>query len=199
MTENTGYAAYLMFNAIKLHFTSNYDYFQYNAKLRLTQDTFMKNNAKYSYYKLSRKYSLDEMRNIFVANFVYRDCKWIGDMLTSEGEECFRKWQKIDQSLSYRFKTDIEELIGDDPNEMLKVKDGQHPKLLTSTMSGDTAIETLVILNDIMNFFPMWKKRITDDVIWPSWERKIVKYTPFVTYDKPKFKTILKDAISEYA
>ena len=199
MSDNTGFAAYTMFNAIKLHFTSNYDYFKYRAKTNVTQDTFMKNSAKYSYYKISRKYSSDEMRNLFVSNFVYRDCQWIGDILSEDGEDCFRKWQKVNQSFTYKFKSDIEDLIGDHPNEMLRVVDGQHPLLLRKVMAGDIAIETLVILNDIMNFFPMWSKKIQDDIIWPAWKRKIEKYTPFVEYDKQKFKTILKDAISEYA
>ena len=52
-------------------------------------------------------------------------------------------------------------------------------------------------MDDIMNFLPMWKKKILDDVVWPIWYRKIVKYKPFIHYDKQKFKQILKDKIKE--
>jgi hypothetical protein len=46
-----------------------------------------------------------------------------------------------------------------------------------------------------MGFFPMWEKKITDDVIWPNWKMKIEKYTPFIIYDKAKFKDILKEGV----
>jgi hypothetical protein len=55
------------------------------------------------------------------------------------------------------------------------------------------------ILNDIMNFLPMWSKKITDDVVWPTYKRKIEKYTPFIVYDKEKFKESLKESLKEYA
>ena len=45
----------------------------------------------------------------------------------------------------------------------------------------------------------MWKKKILDDVVWPIWYRKIVKYKPFISYDKAKFKNTLKELYKEYA
>ena len=80
---------------------------------------------------------------------------------------------------------------------MLVVTDGQYPILLKEVMHSNIAVETLVILNDIMNFFPMWDKKIADTIVWPSMRRKFVKYTPFIDYDKPKYVEILKNLISE--
>jgi hypothetical protein len=81
----------------------------------------------------------------------------------------------------------------------LKVEDGQYPILLQAVMTQDVSIETVAIMNDMMNFFPMWEKKINDDIIWPSWKMKIEKYTPFINYDKTKFTNILKEALEEYA
>jgi hypothetical protein len=64
-------------------------------------------------------------------------------------------------------------------------------------MQNEVTIETVVILNDMMNFFPMWEKKITDDIIWPNWKLRLQKYSPFLIYDKPKFKAILKEKINE--
>ena len=112
----------------------------------------------------------------------------------------YKKWQKTNQSLSYVFENDVLGLIGNDaPEKMLTVIDGQHPVLLSEVMGGTIAVETMVILNDIMNFFPMWNRKISDDIIWPNWCLKCEKYTPFVTYDKVKFKNILKEVIAEHA
>lgn len=200
MIDNTGYAAFAMYNSLKLHFTSkSYDYFKYHGKTNVSSVTFLKRKDKYTFYKLSRKYSLDELRDFYVANFLEGD-KWVGDML-KDGEEIYKKWQKTQQSLTYTFENDIIYLLsnGASPDEMLEVKPNGYPTLMRVTQLKQVSLETLVILNDIMNFFPMWNKKIDDDIIWPDFKMKCEKYTPFLNYDKVKFKEILKEKIKEYA
>lgn len=200
--EGSGFSAFAMFNAIKLHFTTDsYDYFRYHGKSNVTADNFSNRKDKYSFYKLSRKYRLEDLKNFYVANLLEKDVNWIGDINNLEGEETYKKWQKRTQSLTYRFEQDIIGLLNDtqSPNEMLVVEDGQYPILLKEVMHSNIAVETLVILNDIMNFFPMWDKKIADTIVWPSMRRKFVKYTPFIDYDKPKFTAILKECLKEYA
>jgi len=202
MNETTGFEAYKLYSALKLHFTStSYDFIKYGGKTNVSQDSFLRNKSKYSFYKLSRKYSMEELKNFYIANFVYGDSSWVGEMTGPNGEEVYKKWQKINQSLTYRFENDLGNMLNelDYADEMLKPINGQHPYLLREVMSGSIAVETLVILNDIMNFFPIWDKKISDDVIWPNWKMKVEKYTPFIQYDKVKFKSILKEAISEHA
>ena len=201
MNDGTGFAAFALYNALKTHFTSSsYDYFKYHGKTNVSKDTFMKRKDKYQFYKLSRKYSLVELKDFFVANFIYGSSTWVGEMTGPDGEDVYKKWQKTTQSLTYIFNDDILSLIGDEsPDKMLKVSDGQYPVLMNQVMSGSIKVETLVILNDIMNFFPMWNKKINDDLIWPNFRLKCEKYTPFVIYDKVKFKNILREAISEHA
>jgi hypothetical protein len=199
MNEGTGFAAFALYNALKLHFTSSsYDFFKYHGKTNVSKDTFMRRKDKYSFYKLSRKYSLDELRNFFVANFVYGDSTWVGEMTGPNGEDVYKKWQKISQSLTYNFESDIVRILeqANTPDELMKVRSGAYPTLLVGAMQNSISIETLVILNDMMNFFSMWDKKISDDIIWPSWKLKCEKYAPFITYDKVKFKNILKEAIT---
>ena len=200
MTENTGYAAFAMYNSLKLHFTSkSYDYFKYHGKTNVSSVTFLKRKDKYTFYKLSRKYSFDELRDFYVANFLEGD-KWVGDMV-KEGEEVYKKWQKTQQSLTYTFENDIIYLLsnGGSPDEMLEVKPNGYPILMRMTQLKQVSLETLVILNDLLKFFPMWTKKIDDDILWPDFKMKCEKYTPFLNYDKVKFKEILKEKIKEYA
>jgi hypothetical protein len=200
--EGSGFSAFALWNALRLHFTSDsYDYFKYNGKTNVSKSSFMNRKDKYHFYKLSRKYSIEELRSFYIANFLVKEVAWVGDLIGPEGEENYRKWQKRNQSLTYRFEQDIIGLFNalPSPEEMLKVNDGQHPVLLEEVMQDTITIETMVILNDIMNFFPMWHKKINDTIVWPSWERKCLKYTPFVEYDKAKFKAILKESLEEHA
>jgi len=197
--ERNGYSAFALYNALKLHFSSpSYDYFKYHGTTNISENSFMKRKDKYSFYKLSRKYNLEQLKNFYIANIIETDIKWIGDIMGPEGEENFKKWQKRNESLTYRFEQDII-LLFESSGNFLHVDNGSHPYLLTCMLQGDIMIETVAILNDLMGFFPMWERKIQDDIIWPNWKLKIEKYTPFLNYDKPKLKSILKDNIHENA
>jgi len=198
MNDGTGFAAYALYNALKLHFTSNsYDYFKYHGKTSVSKNTFSTKKERFSFYKLSRKYSIEELKNFYVSNFIVGKGNWARELLTPEAEDNYKRWQKITQSLTYTFENDIMLLLDKvkTPNELLSVSSGDYPMLLKATMQEDISLETLVILNDIMKFFVMWNEKIEDDIIWPNFRMKCEKYSPFLSYDKKKFKTILKDKI----
>lgn len=200
--EGSGFSAYALYNAIKLHFTSDsYDYFKYGGKTNVSKDNFATRKDKYTFYKLSRNYNLQDLRDFYISNFLVKNVNWIGDISNAEGEENYKKWQKRNQSLTYLFEQDIIGLLNatQSPPEMLVVENGQYPLLLKEVMQGTINIETMIILNDIMNFFPMWSKKISDTIVWPEYEKKCLRYAPFINYDKPKFVNILKESIKDYA
>lgn len=191
MSENGGYAVYMMYQSLRLHFISDsYDYFKYNGKTNTTKESFLTHKNKYSFYKLSRKYSLEDCRDFLVSNFVRQDFHWVGELLTPEAEDNYTNWLKTKQSLTYTFENDITYLF-DHHKDFISVKSAS-PKLYDELLRHKVTLETVVILNDLMNFLPMWEKKIDDDIIWPTWKRKIRKYTPFVVYDKIKFRDIVR-------
>jgi hypothetical protein len=197
----TGYETFELYQALKLHFTSDsYDYFKYNGKSNVSVTSFENRKDKYHFYKLSRKYpNKEEMINFIVANFVEDDKSWVGNLLSEDAAQNYRKRQKVIQSLSYTFENDCNKLFGDckNPNDLIKVLNGDYPVLLKNILHKDAEIETLCILNDILGFFPMWTKMITDNIRWPEFRRKIVKYTSFVPRNSVKCKLILKKVIDE--
>lgn len=202
MIENSGFAAFALWNALKLHFTSDsYDYFKYHGKTNVSKQTFANRKDKYSFYRLSRKFGLTELKDFYIANFLVEDAKWVGDITGPNGEDNYRKWQKRQQSLTYTFESDIIKLLDrvESPNDLLLVKSNEFPLLMQCSQQGDIALETLIILDDLMNFFPMWEKEIYDDIVWPNFKMKCMKYKPFLQYDKEKFKQILKEKIKENA
>jgi hypothetical protein len=207
MSENTGFAAYSMFHALKLHFTSdNYDYFKYHGRTNVSKQTFANRKDKYSFYKLSRKYDLNELRDFYVANFVSEDIQWVGDLSGSNGEENYAKWQKTQQSLTYNLESDTIYLFDSvdgaefwSMDDYFKPIDGGWPMLITKLMHNKIKLETVCVLVDILGCMPRWEKQITEDIIWPAYHRTIKKYTPFIQYDKEKFKKFLKEKIKEYA
>lgn len=197
----SGFAAYAMYNALRLHFTSDYDYHKYHGKTNVSKTTFMQRKDKFYFYRISRKYSLNELKDFYVANFVSRDIQWANDLLNEEAEQIFKDWKKRNQSLTYTFGEDLYKLLKNEetPDSTIEVVQGQHPKLLRMVMQGDICLESLIIMNDIMGFFGMWSQHIDDDIIWPNLKMKCEKYSSFLFYDKNKYKLIIKEAVQEYA
>ena len=92
LIEGEGFAAYAIYNSLHLHFTSkSYDYFKYNGKTNVSKDTFLKRKDKYKFHKFARKYSLDELRDFFVANFIEGNVNWVGELDSEEGETNYKK------------------------------------------------------------------------------------------------------------
>mgnify|MGYP003330695637 FL=1 len=206
MTDSNGFAAFALYNALKLHFTSDsYDFIKYHGKTNVSTQTFMKRKDKYSFYKLSRKYNLEELKHFYIANFINGNGDWVGDMTGPEGEEHYKKWQKTNQALTNTFDNDIIYLLDKvDGAEFWSFDDyfkpisGGWPNIITKLMKHELALESVCLLVEIANIMPMWEKEITDDILWPTWHRLIKKYTPFIQYDKEKVLHILKKRIREY-
>jgi hypothetical protein len=141
----------------------------------------------------------DELIMFIVANFVQNENIWVGDLLTEESETIYRQRQKVIQSLSYIFENDCRKLFDniDNPNEFLKVTNGEYPVLMTKTLQRDIEIETLCIMNKILGFMPNWNNKIEDTIRWPLFYRKVIKFSEFLPKDVSKFKFILKKVIDE--
>jgi len=196
----TGYDTYILYNAIRLHFTSDkFDFFKYNGKVKTTPEQFENRKDKYHFYKLSRKHTdKDDMLHFIVYNFIEKDSIWVGDLLTEEANKRYLKHKKVLQSLSYFFESDCKRLFEDisNPNDLIKTN-GDYPKLLTMTLQHDIAIETFCLLNTILNFVPEWDNKIQDNIRWPEFKRKVQKFAAFLPRDVVRYKMLLKKIIGE--
>jgi len=197
----TGYEAFCLYSSLKLHFTQeSYDYFKYGGKSRTSIEAFENKKDKWFYYKLSRRFANDEQaRDFIVANLVYNSDVWIGHLLTGDCDIHYHARQKVIQSLSYTFTNEIESLMKyGNPNNLLMIRDDmQYPILLGSLLYGEVSIETVCILNSLLNFLPMWDKKIEDTIHYPNTSLRIKKYTPFIKFDPTKYKLILKKVLHE--
>lgn len=191
-----GYEVYKCYIALKNHFNSDtYDYFRYSGKTRANKITFQRRNDKHFFDVVARH--KDPMHYI-LANIVESGPDlWVGDIANEQmAETNYNKWLGRQQSLTYRFKQDIDGI--DDPlDNNLIVKDGQHPILLQMYVHNQVSMETLIILNDLCKFFGHWNRRIEDKVIWPRIYKTCKKYRPFLEFDKNKFKQLVIDKFSD--
>jgi hypothetical protein len=191
----TGYEAFCLYTSLKLHFNSDsYDYFKYHGKVSTSIDAFENRKDKWHFYKLSRRFTNDDQgRDYIVANLVHDSDVWIGHLLTNDADIEYRKRQKVIQSLTYTFTNEIASLISHkDANAAFMIHDGEYPDLLQKLLHDEISLETVCILNKILNFISSWDKKINDTIHYPNVSRKIKKYTPFIQFEPTKYKLILK-------
>jgi len=192
-----GYDLYGLYQAIKLHFTSEkYNFFQYDGKTRISIDAFQKRRDKFLFHRLARKYRDEEMVPFLVANFVHSDDNWTKSLLEEEAEETYREWKRVTDSMTKVYVEDLQKIATKETfNDLFKVEDGQFPKLLVAFLQKDVTIETLVILNNIFNFISIWDKKISDDIIYPKVSRKVRKYGAFLAVNVDKYKQLTKETL----
>lgn len=195
----TPFEAFSKYEAIKLHFSSDdYDFFKYHGKTRINQNSFNGRSDKIFFQILAKRYNDEEYEKFLVANFLHDSATWVRELTNDNAKKTFTDYQKKMQALSYNFRQDMEFALRGytNPNELLAVnKDKGYPALLQIYKEGDISLETIIILDMILGFLPMWNRRITDTVIWPRIYRKITKYRPFLSIDIEKYKKIAKEAL----
>lgn len=185
--KQTPYECYTIYLALKQHFSNeNYDFFQYNGKVRTSIKTYNKRNDRYFFEKLSRKYDRQEIIEYFVASFIHSDnpsSLWIGD-LKSTGDEIYTSWKANIQALTYRFTEDLKKLTESQHlYECIQSNETKHPSIIKAFLRNDITLETLFILEDILHFM----KESDYDPILKTINFKIKKYRPFFEYNKSYF------------
>ena len=195
---NDPFESYKLYNALKLHFeTDGYDAIKYHFKTSVKATSFFKRKDKFFFAKLAKTYEKD-LKEFYIANFK-NDVKYVGDMLNEGGERYYRDHKKIMESLTYQFQTDINKLNDMDVpfDSLLEAEENNHPLIIKLWMQEEILLETVVILDSILGFVERENKKITDTIIWPDIYRKIMKYKPFVKFDRDKCLNLLKETFTK--
>ena len=190
----TDYEAYQNYLAMKLHFGGEYDFHKYNGKVSATLESFEKRKDKFKFVRLSRKLSDPQILDYYLANFI-RGIEWIGDF----DEKNWMNHKKIVQSLQYFYENDLEKLLTSSHNFdiLFKCDNGNHPKLIKAYLGKKITLETLVILEKILQYRVVFDKDITENFIWPKVSRLIGKYEPFMKVSTRKYRMITLNKVQE--
>jgi len=185
------FESYKLYNALKLHFETDYDAVKYNFKSNVSSQSFFKRRDKYFFAKIAKHYEKD-LKGYYIANFKH-GVSYVGEMVNEVGEKNYIEHKKTLESLTRVFQNDINKLSEQkmEFDDLFKSEDGQHPLIIQLWMQEEITLETVVILNSLIGFIPRESKKISDTLIWPDIKRKIEKYTPFVNFDSTKCKLII--------
>ena len=197
-----GFEVYKIYLAIKLHFTSknqSYNFHKHNGRTTARLETFTKRRDKYYFHRLSKSYDNKSIVNYFLSNFVSNTNLWVGDIIGKSGDDTYKQWSKKIEALHYYYEQDIDYILERKHkfDDLFIVKDGQHPPILKMFLSKRINFETFIILDDILSFTKQLNKKINEKVLWPKLYDRMTRYRPFLKYNVTKYKKSLRDKLKE--
>lgn len=192
-TPSSPFETYQCYLAMKMHFTTeSYNYFKYNGKVNSNQNSFENRKDRNMFYALSKK---KDIQKYILANMLENPKIWVGDLLSDKAEQRYKDFLKIEESLSYYYKTELKQL-NEDFDSNFAVKNGQRPNLLKLYNTNKISIHTMTILSKIVDYIPYWDKKLQDNILWPQNRIKIQKFQPFLQIDEKKFKELTRSLFS---
>jgi len=190
----TPFECFKTYSALKLHFTSDYNYFQYNVELKVKPESFERRSDKLFFAKVAKH---TDPLNFLMVNILEKPRAWIRDIAyNTESESKYSAWLKRKQSLTYLFREDLKKLDQDfDLN--LKAYDGNHPPIIVKYLSSEILLETVCIVCSLTGCLKIWDKKMAHDPVWEEISLRIKKYTPFMSIDSEKCKKIILDTFKQ--
>ena len=185
---------YLMYCAMKAHFgKTDYNFIKYGGKSRVSRNSFFKRKDRYFFVKLSKKYKTEnEIRNYFVANFMMEQRGYVANF----NDENYEKWQNRQNNFHDIFTNEIQPMI-QDFNSLFEIKKSEHPKLMKEYLGKRISLETLIILDELVEYSKKWNEHLKDDILWPDLKKLMNNYKWFLTFDKKQYRINLLTMIKE--
>jgi len=156
-----GYETYKIYQALKLHFTTDYDAVKYNFKTAVKVDTFEKRRDRYFFEKLSRNYNREELIQYFAANLIHNTNMWIGEFNENRLNEYISRKEK----LTYLVTEDMKKMAdkGYTFDDLCSLFDNKtwNP-LIEALRSDEIHIETVAVIDILVNFLNRVKSEISD-------------------------------------
>lgn len=187
----SGFQAYKEYVALKNHFTKpDYDYIKYNGHVNAKVASYDKRKDKIFFEKLAKH---PDVHGLLVSNLSDNPKLWIRDLAYSESaEQRYKSWLKRNQALTYNFKADFRKIM-----EEQSKNDGHHPTALRLFLGSEISLESLCIFCSMIHALEIWDSKLEYDPVWEDVRMKIVKYTPFVKFNRDKIKQIMVEILDD--
>lgn len=196
------YEVYRYYLALRLHFTTDtYDAVKQRGKVKASKQAFLKRKDLIAIRRVAETYSDKEVVNFLVSNFVSGD-RW-GGVFDTEAKDRYTEWKKRIEALTYTFEKEVSKILNFCSNKgiqfrkMFESVNNQHPFIVKLYLRKDVSIETLVILDCILNYSESLNLSLANDLMWPDISRLITKYKPFLSVNVNKYSTILSKHINQ--
>ena len=184
---------YLMYCALKAHFKGNYDYHRFSGKTKVSRDSFWKRKDRIFFVKTATRYNDKELLNYFVSNFIKEREGYIANFSTKNYEEWMQRKKMFYELFSQEMQPFIKNF-----EPLFECTDDQHPALLKEYLGKRVSVETMIILDELVEFSKKWDKELVwDDFVWPDVKKLMKNYKGFLTIDTERYRMKLLKLIEE--
>ena len=186
---------YLMYCALKAHFKGGYDYHRFSGQTKVSRDSFWKRKDRIFFVKLASKYGKNdgEVLNYLVSNFVKNREGYIANF----NKENYEDWLQRKKMFYELFSQEMQPLVKNfEP--LFECKNEQHPILLKEYLGKRVSLETMIILDELVEFSEKWNKELVwDDFVWPDVKKLMNNYKGFLTIRAERYRMKLLKLIEE--
>lgn len=181
-----GFQAYKYYMAVKLHFTnSRFNVFKNRGHVKGTYDAFVSRNDRTIFERMAREYNDREFIQYVASNFMYNNPNVIYDH--EAAIDNYRQFIKRRQMMTRVFADDLDRIIqaGGLP---MNFSGSEIPKMLQLFMADKVTVETMSILNDLIELVPKIRSNSHVELLLGNELMRIEKSKGFVKYDSDKVR-----------
>lgn len=178
-----------LYTAVRLHFTTDFDFFESKGAAPPKTTTYahlLKKKYHAAIVQLSKTYRAKQLRDYFVSNMLVDNGSYMFDV-SAEGKRVYQDYIRRRDSRSYIFRQDINRICmetakvgGKSIWDSTTVTNGQHPLLFRLFVGSYLSPESIAILGKLNDFVEDWDKKIAEPVLYPIVANQIKKFRPFV-------------------
>ena len=185
---------YIMYCAMKAHFSrKDYDFNKYGGKTKVSRDSFFKRKDRHFFVKLSRKYSTEiEIKNYYISNFIKDKRGYIANF----SDENYKSWLLKRSGFFEQFVIELSPYIKEF-QPLFEVEGNNHPKLLKEFLGSRVSLETMIVLDELVEYGKNWDKLLEGDIIWIDLKKLMENYKGFLTINKNLYRMKLLKLIEE--
>ena len=192
---------YLMYCALKAHFKGTYDYHRFSGQTKVSRESFWKRKDRFFFTKLAIKYKDDrEVLDYFVSNFIQDRKGYIANF----NEKNYEDWVQRKKMFYELFSQELQPFVKNF-NPLFECNNkkgsfccGEHPLLLKEYLGKRVSLETMIILDELVEYSKNWDKELTwDDFVWPDVKKLMNNYKGFLTINTNKYRIKLLKLIEE--
>lgn len=175
MTKD-GYEVYIMYLALQRHFSTTYDYFQYNGKVKASADSYSNRSDIFSFEKVTKIIKKEDREDFFVAHFLDNPKEWIRNMSKQKMEQHKATYKNF----PIKFKEDLEFINLNGPFKMLEATEDKIPDIHKYCINNTLSLETICILDEIFPYLEKHEHKVQVPFVWPDHINRVYNYKPFV-------------------
>ena len=184
---------YLMYCALKAHFKGTYDYHRFSGQTKVSRESFWKRKDRFFFTKAAYKYDDEEVLDFFVSNFIQDRKGYIANFNEKNYEDWVQRKKMFYELFSQELQPHVKNF-----NPLFECKNNQHPLLLKEYLGKRISLETMIILDELVEYGKKWDKELTwDDFVWPDVKKLMNNYKGFLTINTNKYRIRLLKLIEE--